>query len=270
VIAYSQCILRNAADFIGDIISGLLVTLVFETIMNKISRLPCVIFLPLILAHMSGCSKDGTAGVPEALNSAAEPGASSAAQSLYSPPADGKLTQRQVDIYMKVKNRELEMLTKEIRHPDNTARADSGAAPLFERQQRGMVGRLGYFVGTDVLAAADLGVASDEFEWIKDTVIDTSSRLLLGELHDVNRALVAKLQDAVQHYEKNLFNATNPQEKESLKEHVNDLKSQISAIQDEAAQKSQFTDAMRFNMQLLQSQMAQLKTLDTQINAARR
>lgn len=232
-------------------------------IMNSNVRL--ILIFPILLpALLSACSKNGTAGLAPLQNTTTV-----AAPSTFNPPADGKLTPRQIDTYLAVKSRELETLTKANQAAQATE-SDSAAVAKGDSRGAGGVAHRGRYVGSDELAATQLGVASDEFDWIKDTVIDASAQLLMSELHGVNKSLVDKLQAAVAHYEKNLFNATDTQEKNRLMEHVNDLKRQIAAIEQEMGQKSQLSDAMLANMQLLQPHLVQIKTLQTQIDATRR
>jgi hypothetical protein len=104
-----------------------------------------------------------------------------AAKDEYQPPADGKLTDAQIKMYLKVREHEKKIV--EVAKAEAKQHADK-AKEKGEKSLAGMmeglktIGSVADMATADIRAAKDLGLNSREYTWVKEQILAASGAAL--------------------------------------------------------------------------------------------
>lgn len=109
----------------------------------------------------------------------------------YTPPADGRLTEKQVEMYLAVKKREREIREESVGEMEEKAKAQEkeGGADLEESMRS--VGDVVGLTMADLRAALELGHNPKEYTWVEERVAEAQvaeANEVLNERVDRNRA----------------------------------------------------------------------------------
>ena len=111
------------------------------------------------------------------------------AKAKYDPPADGRLTEKQVEMFLAVKEREREIREASIREIEaKTAARKEGEEDLAQSMQS--VGDVVGLTMADLRAALELGHNPKEYTWVKERVAEAQvaeANKILSERVDQNR-----------------------------------------------------------------------------------
>jgi hypothetical protein len=114
----------------------------------------------------------------------------------YTPPTDGRLTENQVQMYLKV--REHEKKIAQVAKAEMQQHADE-AKKNGEKSLSGMMdgfkalGSAADFMTADIRAAKDLGYNSQEYLWVKGQILAVSTAAMAGKF---NEAMTANMDKA--------------------------------------------------------------------------
>jgi uncharacterized protein (UPF0305 family) len=108
----------------------------------------------------------------------------------YEPPADGRLMEKQVEMFLAVKEREREIREASVREIEAKAKVQKeGEADLAQSMQS--VGDVVGLTMADLRAALELGHNPKEYTWVKERVAEAQvaeANKILSERVDQNRA----------------------------------------------------------------------------------
>jgi len=172
----------------------------------------------------------------------------STAEDQYEAPQDGKLTPQQVEIYLKVRDRErviAQTAKKELQqHGEKAKQAGEGSISSFVEGLKG-VGSVGDLLTADIRAAKELGYNTQEYLWIKGQVLQASGAEMAARMQDATAAMLEK---SHQEMKKGLDEATDPVTKKLYTEMLaNYEKSKSEAVASGGTEEP----ATAFNRQLL-------------------
>ena len=108
----------------------------------------------------------------------------------YAPPADGRLTDQQVEMFLAVKEREREIKEASIREIEAKAKAQKEGEADLEQSMRS-VGDVVGLTMADLRAALELGHNPKEYTWVKERVAEAQvaeANEILSQRVDQNRA----------------------------------------------------------------------------------
>ncbi|HEX6863730.1 MAG TPA: hypothetical protein VF414_12975 [Thermoanaerobaculia bacterium] len=112
------------------------------------------------------------------------------AKAKYDPPAAGRLTEKQVEMFLAVKEREREIRAASVREIEaKTAARKEGEADLGQSMQS--VGDVVGLTMADLRAALELGHNPKEYTWVEERVAEAQvaeANQILSERVDQNRA----------------------------------------------------------------------------------
>jgi hypothetical protein len=123
----------------------------------------------------------------------------------YTPPEDGRLTDAQVQMYLKVREQEkkIALVAKEEmqKHADKVKeKGDKSLAGMVQGLQA--LGSAADFVTADLRAAKDLGYNSQEYIWVKSQILAASTSAMAEQVGQVMSANFDKAyQDAKKAYD---------------------------------------------------------------------
>ena len=166
----------------------------------------------------------------------------------YTAPADGKLTEAQVQMYLKVRDHEkqiAQVAKKQLQeHADASKKSGehslSGVLEGFKA-----MGSAADFMTADIRAAKDLGYNTQEYMWVKGQILAASSSALTEKLANASNQM---MESAHAQMQKAYDEAKDEQTKQIYKQQLDEYAKQ----QAQAAQSQSSVDpAVAYNKQLL-------------------
>lgn len=95
----------------------------------------------------------------------------------YTAPADGRLTEKQIEMYLKVREHEkkiAEVAKAEMKqHAENAEKKEKSLGGMLEGMKA--LGSAADFMTADIRAAKDLGFNSQEYLWVKGQILEAST-----------------------------------------------------------------------------------------------
>ena len=136
-----------------------------------------------------------------------------AAEDTYDPPADGKLTDAQVKMYLKVREEEQKIArVAKDQLKQHSDKADKSADKSLAGMVAGFkaLGSVADVMTADIRAAKQLGYNSQEYLWVKEQVLAVSGAAMAEQM---NQAINAQLDAAYREARKMHDEATDPEMK---------------------------------------------------------
>lgn len=166
----------------------------------------------------------------------------------YTAPADGKLTEGQVQMYLKVREHEkkiAQVAKQEVQqHADAAKKAgDKSLAGLVEGFKT--LGSVADMVTADIRAAKDLGYNTQEYMWVKGQIMAVSASAIGEKLADAGNAAFDQM---YQQTKKAYDEATDETTRKMYKETLDGLEKQQAEMKQ---QQDQPDPALAFNKQLV-------------------
>lgn len=152
-----------------------------------------------------------------------------ASQDEYEPPADGELTEEQVEMYLAVQERAIEIRQvtgKRLEEKTNEAEAE-GEEIGFMDAMRAM-GEVSDFVTADIRAAKELGHNSAEYQWVQEQVMEAQAAKMTqgfaAQADEAGQQFLTMLQDQ-------LANTTDEQQKAALEQQIAEYEASLAENQ---------------------------------------
>lgn len=166
----------------------------------------------------------------------------------YTAPADGKLTDAQVQMYLKVREHEKQIAQvakqEAQQHADAAKKAgDKSLAGLVEGFKT--MGSVADLVTADIRAAKDLGYNTQEYLWVKGQILAVSTAAM-GE--KMGEAMSAGMDKTIAETKKAYDEATDENTKKMYKETLDAFEKQK---QEQATQKEKEDPALTYNKALV-------------------
>jgi hypothetical protein len=166
----------------------------------------------------------------------------------YDAPADGKLTEAQVQMYLKVREHEkaiAQVAKKEAQqHADNAKKAgEKSLAGLMEGFKT--MGSVADLLTADIRAAKDLGYNTQEYLWVKSQIMAVSTAAIGEKMAQAGAAAFEQMRQQTQ---KAYDEATDDNTKKMYKETLDGLDKQIA---ESKANQEQQDPAVAYNKQIV-------------------
>lgn len=130
----------------------------------------------------------------------------------YTPPADGRLTDGQIQMYMKVREHEkkiAEVAKAEMKqHAEKAESKEKSLGGMLEGMKA--LGSAADFMTADIRAAKDLGYNSQEYLWVKTQILAASTSVMAEKF---NETITANFDKAYQEAKKAYDEAKDEQTK---------------------------------------------------------
>lgn len=165
-------------------------------------------------------------------------------------PEDNRLTEQYVKLYIAVKNTEKELL-------DN----------LLDDLQKGRQGNttsIGaiHFQDIEESAIQMNQLSSNEYEWIKNTVINSRIQQQFQEYFALNQQIIALLEGTLQRYETTRKNLKDPEEIAILDSHVREINEHIQTLKNQIEKYTHLTGSEKHNIEIVKKFSAQLEAIE--------
>ena len=181
----------------------------------------------------------------------------------YNPPSDGKLTDSQIQMYLKVRDHEkaiAQVAKKEAQqHADAAKKAgEKSIAGMMESFKT--MGSAADMLTADIRAAKDLGYNTQEYLWVKGQVMAASTATLTSRMAEATNA---SFDQAYAQMKKSYDEAKDDQSKKMYKEMLDNYDKQRAEMKQNAA--SNISPAIAYNQQLLAKYDGALNALTNEI-----
>lgn len=187
------------------------------------------VVLALLVLPLAACGR-GEADVEESLE---ETGTldvlEQASQDEYEPPADGELTEDQVEMYLAVQERAIEIRQvtgKRLEEKSNEAEAEGGEMGFMDAMRA--MGEVSDFVTADIRAAKELGHNSAEYQWVQEQVMEAQAAKM-------TQGFAAQANEAGQQFltmmQEQLANATDEEQKAALEQQIAEYEASMAENQ---------------------------------------
>lgn len=214
----------------------------------------------LCLALLPGCSRKPA---EEALaDKSATEVMEQAAKDTFTPPADGRLNDKQIEMYIAVKKREAELgqaVGEKLKKTgEKIEKQGEGVRSTIDAFRA--MGDVANFLTTDIRAAQELGYNTEEYQWVQSQILSANAALSVSKM-------TAGMQDML---EKQLVDLRAARSKESDSSLAQTYDAQIQSLEQSLAQTKaeQWKDAgpgLEHNAQLLEKYKDRLNVLEAEI-----
>lgn len=217
------------------------------------------VYLSIAMMSLAGCGKESREDIAENLKDKdAMDVVRQAADDEYDPPADGKLTETQIEMYLKVREKEVEIAKVARQNLEAQAakvkeKGDRTLGGLMEAY-KGM-GSAADFLTADIRAAQELGFNTAEYMWVKGQVVQASA----AEYAEKAQAQMSGLADqAYTNLKKQYDETTDETTRQTLKTMLDQMEKNRAELD---AEKMGVDDADRYNRDLLSKFEEPLKAI---------
>jgi hypothetical protein len=179
----------------------------------------------------------------------------------YDAPADNKLTEAQVQMYLKVREHEkkiAQVAKKEAeQHAEASKKAgDKSIAGMMEGFKT--LGSVADMLTADIRAAKDLGYNTQEYLWVKEQILAASGAAMAEQM---SHAMNASLDQAYDQARKALAEAKDEETKKMYAE----LVANYEKTRAESAQQAQVDPAVAHNRTLLKKYESELNAFASEL-----
>jgi len=181
----------------------------------------------------------------------------------YDAPADGKLTDAQVQMYLKVRGHEKDIV--KVAREEAKKHADA-ANKAGEKSLSGMIegfktlGSAADMLTADIRAAKDLGFNTQEYIWVKSQIL-AASTAAMGE--KMQQGMAATMEASHAQMKKSYDEAKDDQTKAMYKQMLDSYEQQQKEM---AANKTAEEPAVAYNRQLLSKYESTLNAFATELS----
>ena len=179
----------------------------------------------------------------------------------YTPPADGKLTDSQIQMYLKVREHEKQIAQVAKQEAQQHAQAaDKAGKNSISGMMEGFktLSSAAEMVTADVRAAKDLHYNTQEYLWVKGQVLAASTAAMTAKLGE---AMNAQMDASYQQVKKSYDEAKDEQSKKVY----GDMLANMEKSKQESAQQQKIDPAIEYNRQLLSKYENALNALTNEV-----
>ncbi|HEY0593300.1 MAG TPA: hypothetical protein VGF40_16125 [Thermoanaerobaculia bacterium] len=181
----------------------------------------------------------------------------------YDPPADGRLSESQVQMYLKV--REKEKAIALVARKEMEAKAKTAEAKGGEKSIAGMMagfealGSVADFVTADIRAANELGYNTAEYQWVKERVLEASGAAFAEQMAQSTQAM---MDQGYNELKKQHDAATDAETKKALA----GMLAEYEKNKKDMAEQQQVEPNVKYNRELLSKYENALNALATEMS----
>ncbi len=186
-----------------------------------------------------------------------------ASKDRYDPPADGRLTEKQVRMYLEVKKRERDLAKAAAEQLKAKGQAlkeaeKEGAGLSTAWQSLGALKDLSNLVTADIRAAQELGHNTAEYTWVKEQILEAG---LATWTDNIRQQTSGSLEMALQQMKDARAQAPNEEMRKFYDEQIANYEQALSEEEEQASP----SEATQYNLQLIKKFSDELKLLEEEI-----
>ena len=176
----------------------------------------------------------------------------------FQRPANGKLTEQQVADYIVIRQKVIadvkaqklaKQMTMSEYKPDKSSAMD-----------------LLHFDEIEMAAANSFNMSYDEFQWIKDTVITTQTKMLVQRYYDLNHKIMTLLDQTLARYKEINTEELEQQEQQIMNGYVAEMKREMTSLRDKITESNERPEALEHNIVIITKFQKELELLQQQVS----
>lgn len=175
----------------------------------------------------------------------------------FDRPADGKLSEKQVEDYIRIRRKIISDVQLQKRAKTMTLAEQLEHSPVNTEPR--------YFDEIEEAAAQSFKMSYEEFLWIKDVVITTQTSLLVQQYYDLNIKIMVLLDKTLNRFEELKANDTGQQEQKIMDGYVNEMKQEMTNLQNKMADPEKRTETEQHNVKVISKFQEELETLEEKV-----
>lgn len=175
----------------------------------------------------------------------------------FDRPADGKLSEKQVEDYIRIRRKIISDVQLQKRAKTMTLAEQLEHSPVNTEPR--------YFDEIEEAAAQSFKMSYEEFLWIKDVVITTQTSLLVQQYYDLNIKIMVLLDKTLNRFEELKANDTGQQEQKIMDGYVNEMKQEMTNLQYKMADPKKRTETEQHNVKIISKFQEELETLEEKV-----
>jgi hypothetical protein len=171
----------------------------------------------------------------------------------FHKPLDGKLTEQQVADYIAIRKKII---------------ADVKAQKLVQKKaieknehHESADAEVRHFDEIEMAAASSLEMSYKEFQWIKDTVIDTRTKMLLQQYYRLNHKILTLLDNTLTRYKEINGKTSEQQEQQTMNGYVAEIKQEIANLRSKMTDPDDRSEALEHNIVIISKYKKELESL---------
>jgi hypothetical protein len=164
----------------------------------------------------------------------------------YEPPADGELTESQVEMYLAVQERAVKIrkvTAERLREQEKEREAKGEKAGLMDAMRS--LGDASDFVTAEIRAAKELGHNSAEYQWVQEQVME-------AQVAKMSRGMQAQMGQAAQQFveamEQQLANTEDAEQKAAIEQQIAEYRQGL----EESMAEEELEPGVAHNLELLE------------------
>jgi hypothetical protein len=180
----------------------------------------------------------------------------------YDPPSDGKLTEAQVQMYLKVRTHEKDIAKVALEQAQQHSKAADASKNSLSGVMEGFktLSSAAQFATADIRAAKDLGYNTQEYLWVKGQVMVVSTTAFA---ETVTKAMSAQMDAAYQQTKKAYDEAKDDQTKQMYKQMLDGYAQTVKEGKEATANQD---PALVYNRQLLKKYDTELAAFTAELS----
>lgn len=225
------------------------------------------IIIALLLSSITLFSCDSSVDQEPASQSDLKKVIKKADKDQYQPPVDGKLSDEQIKMYIAVRKRESEMLAGSAEKLNDRSKQANELQGL-----RGLVNsldalqELATFASLDVQAAAELNYNTAEYQWAKETILDTNMSVKMADFANTTSPETLKeMERNKMEFQKAMNEAPNEEIKKELADALQNMDKQTLEINKSVSQLTNLPEHVRYNKALMDKYQQDLNVIEDEI-----
>ncbi len=185
----------------------------------------------------------------------------------YDPPSDGKLTEDQVQMYLKVKEKDQELVQAAQQRLQESAQETEEA----EDEGRGLtaalrglqtLGRAGDLATLDIRAASELGYNTAEYSWVKGQILEAT---LSTYRRNMQSSFSETMEENLKRMKEARDKAPNESTRQAYDAQIKAIEQNLAESKNEQAQQSGDQEALAHNQRLIEKYRDQMKVLEDEM-----
>ncbi len=174
----------------------------------------------------------------------------------FQVPADGKLTERQVIEYIGIRKKVIQELEAQ--------QASKQSPSAYAKNKTDMQNSYRYFDEIEKTVANSINMSYEEYLWIKDTVINTKTSVLIRRYYDLNHKIMSLLDKTLMRYEEINTNKPDKREQEVMDNYIDEMKQEMNSLREKIPEQQGITKVQEHNAEVISKFQSEIDSLDQQ------
>ena len=175
----------------------------------------------------------------------------------FYPPDDGTLSEQQLKNYIQIKK----WINQQLAKKRSATQQNVKSSESVPGQDNTPI----YYDRLEKVAAKSINMSVEEYNWIKNTVINTQSTILVRHYYQLNKKIMRLLNETLSRYKSHQLTQQANTEQNTMTVYVDEMKQELSRLDDKVANMASLSEAEQHNIELVSRFQSQLESVATPV-----